>query len=60
VTEVMKNQFYDTANCSTLETVYFKQIKSCLLTEKRYVIYSIYGSAWFASWGESALGVFYF
>jgi len=24
VTEMMKNQFYDTANCSTLEMVCFK------------------------------------
>jgi len=27
--------------------------------EKRYAIYSIDGSACFASWGESALGLFY-
>jgi len=37
----MKNQFYDTVNCSTLEIVCFKQIKSCILTEKPYAIYSI-------------------
>jgi len=42
----MKNQFHDShiVNCSTLEIVCFKQIKSCLLTEKRYAICSIYGA----------------
>jgi len=29
------------------------------LTEKRYAIYCIAGSACFASWGESTLGLFY-
>ena len=38
----MKNQFYDTINCSTLEIVCFKQIESRLLTEERYAIYSVY------------------
>jgi len=37
----MKNQFYDNLNCSPLEIVCFKQIKSCLLTEKRYGIHGI-------------------
>jgi len=57
VTELMKNQFYDTDNYSTLEIVCSKQKKSCLLTEKRYAIYNIYGSTCFAAWGESALGL---
>jgi len=33
----MKNQFY--VNCSPLEVIYFKQIKSCLSTEKCHVIH---------------------
>jgi len=34
----MKNQFY-ASYCSPVEVVCFKQMKSCLLTEKRYAIY---------------------
>jgi len=56
---MMKNQFYDTVNCSPVEVVCFKQIKSCLSTEKRDAIYSIYGSPCFASWGKSAVGLFF-
>jgi len=41
------------------KVVCFKQVKSYLSTEKRYVIYSIYGSACFVSWGKSALRLFY-
>ena len=37
----MKNQFYDTLNCMPNAIVCFKQIKSCLSTEKRYAICSI-------------------
>jgi len=42
-------QLQSTWNCL------FQADKSCFLTEKRYAIYSIYGSACFASLSESAL-----
>jgi len=58
VTELMKNQFYDTVNCNPLEVVCFKQIKSCLSTEKPYAICSV--ATVYTSWAESALGLFYF
>ena len=37
----------------------FQADKEFFLTEKRYAIYSMHGSACFASWDESALGLFY-
>jgi len=39
----MKNQFYDTFNCSPLEIVCFMLIKSCLFDKKKR--FAIYGTA---------------